>query len=171
MTHPLIATFVPALVLQQCSCAVQGDLVNTVRMFVNGQGMSGGEFNDSFADATFLGEISTAPSYRFFSVRDEFPGLHPVTADGCAVPGEVYELPYLMLAQRLLPREPAELELGIVELADGSGALSMRMRRDALEAVGVEDISDVGGWRAYCSRRGIAFSGRDVENPEHPGAT
>jgi hypothetical protein len=30
-------------------------------MFVNGQGMSGGEFNDAFSEATFLGKVRTAP--------------------------------------------------------------------------------------------------------------
>jgi hypothetical protein len=128
-------------------------------MFVNGQGMSGGEFNDSFAEAVFLGEVRTAPKYRFYSVRDVFPGLHPAKADGRSVPGELYELPYLMLAERLLPREPGELELTIVELEDGSGALSMRMRDAAVPAPDVIDISDAGGWRAYCVRAGIDFEG------------
>lgn len=133
--------------------------MNLVRMFVNGQGMSGGEFNDSFADATFLGEVRTAPKYRFYAVRDAFPGLYPTTTDGRSVPGELYELPYLMLAERLLPREPAELELSIIELEDGSGALSMRMRDTAIASPDAIDISDVGGWRAYCAQNGIRFEG------------
>ncbi|GAA3605913.1 gamma-glutamylcyclotransferase [Kineosporia mesophila] len=131
--------------------------MNLVRMFVNGQGMQGGEFNDAFAGATFLGEVDTAPQYRFFSVRDVFPGLHPVAEGGRAVPGELYELPYLMLAHELLPREPEELELGIIELADGTGSLSMRMRETALEAPGVVDISDAGGWRAYLKSQNLPF--------------
>ena len=118
-------------------------------MFVNGQGMRGGEFNDSLADAVFLGEVVTAAKYRFFAVRDEFPGLHPVTSEGRAIPGELYELPYLMLVDGLLPREPPELELSIVELSDGSGALSMKMRRESLDLPNVRDISDEGGWRAF----------------------
>ncbi|MBD0736734.1 gamma-glutamylcyclotransferase [Streptomyces sp. CBMA29] len=120
-----------------------------IRMFVNGQAMSGGSLNDALADARFLGPVSTAPGYRFFSVRDEFPGLHPVAEGGVAVPGELYELPYAMLRDRLLPREPEELELGVIELADGSGSLSMRMRGAALDLPGVRDISDAGGWLTY----------------------
>jgi gamma-glutamylcyclotransferase (GGCT)/AIG2-like uncharacterized protein YtfP len=120
-----------------------------VRMFVNGQALRGGSLSDALADATFLGPVETAPGYRFYSVRDEFPGLLPVETDGRAVPGEVYELPYEMLRTRLLPREPAELELTVIELADGRGSLSMRMRVDALDAPGVLDISDAGGWLAY----------------------
>jgi hypothetical protein len=126
--------------------------VNLTRMFVNGQGMRGGEFNDAFSDAAFLGEIETAPLYRFFSVRDTFPGLHLIGAGGFAVPGELYELPYLMLMRRLLPREPPELELGIIELADGTGCLAMQMRQDSLLLEGTVDISEAGGWRAHQSR-------------------
>lgn len=133
--------------------------MSLVRMFVNGQGMSGGEFNDSLSEATFLGEVRTAAKYRFYAVRDTFPGLHPTTTDGCSIPGELYELPYLMLAERLLPREPAELELSIIELEDGSGALSMRMRDAAVASSDALDISDVGGWRAYCEKAGIRFDG------------
>jgi hypothetical protein len=131
--------------------------MDVVRMFVNGQGMRGGEFNDAFADATFVGEFDTAAQYRFFSVRDVFPGLHPVGSDGRAVPGEVYELPYLVLANKLLPREPGELELGIIELADGTGSLAMRMRAEALDLPGVVDISDAGGWRSYLKNKGLPF--------------
>lgn len=139
--------------------------VDTVRMFVNGQAMSGGSLSDALDGARFLGPASTAPKYRFYSVRDEFPGLHPVAAAGVAVPGEVYEVPYAMLRAKLLPREPAELELGVIELADGSGSLSMRMRADALGRPGVTDISDACGWLAY-----LAGPGKGVPSDERtPG--
>ncbi|MFI9531841.1 hypothetical protein ACIG56_01240 [Nocardia fusca] len=67
-------------------------------------------------------------------IYDEFPGLHPVTTGGVAVPGELDEVEYDLLRDELLPREPEELELGVIELADGRGSLSMRMRRSALDA-------------------------------------
>ncbi len=121
-------------------------------MFVNGQAMRGGEFNDSLDEAVFLGPVATAAKYRFFSVRDEFPGLYPVDVDGAAIVGELYELPYGMLSERLLPREPQELELSIVELADGSGSLAMRLRAESIRLPRVRDISDLGGWRAYLAR-------------------
>ncbi|SNT42273.1 allophanate hydrolase-related protein [Rhodococcoides kyotonense] len=120
-----------------------------VTMFVNGQAMSGGSLNDALQNAKFLGKVDTAPKYRFYSVRDEFPGLHPVADDGRVVPGELYEVEYDVLREELLPREPVELELGVIELADGSGSLSMRMRESALTADGVVDISNAGGWRAH----------------------
>ncbi len=90
----------------------------------------------------------TAAKYHFYSVRDEFPGLYPA-ADGGAIAGEVYELSYELLRDSLLPGEPAELELSVIELEDGGGALSMRLRRECLGAPGVRDITHFGGWREY----------------------
>lgn len=127
--------------------------MTTVRMFVNGQAMSGGSLSDALSGGIFLGQAQTAPRYRFFSVRDEFPGLHPVASAGAMVPGELYELSYSVLREVLLPREPPELELGVIEMDDGSGSLSMRMRPDALGRPGVVDITDAGGWHAYLAGR------------------
>lgn len=122
---------------------------HTVRMFVNGQAMSGGSLHPALADATFLGAVKTAPHYRFFSVRDEFPGLWPVAEGGVQISGEVYEVSYEQLRVRLLPHEPVELELTVIELSDGVGSLSMRMRDRSLELPDVLDISDHGDWRVY----------------------
>lgn len=127
--------------------------MENVRMFVNGQAMSGGSLNDALVGAEFLGRAQTARRYRFFSVRDEFPGLHPVETGGVSVPGELYSMPYAMLRERLLPREPVELELGVIELLDGTGSMSMRMRNWAVDHYAVSDISDAGGWLAYLESR------------------
>ncbi|MEY9836369.1 gamma-glutamylcyclotransferase [Streptacidiphilus sp. EB103A] len=120
-----------------------------LKMFVNGQAMSGGSLNHALHGARPLGPARTAPAYRFFSVRDEFPGLHPVADGGAAIVGEVYEVSYEVLRDRLLPEEPSELELGVITLDDGSGSFSMRMRASALTAPGVVDITAHGGWHAY----------------------
>ncbi|MFJ9631731.1 gamma-glutamylcyclotransferase [Streptomyces sp. NPDC091280] len=125
----------------------------TLKMFVNGQAMSGGSLHHALRDARLLGPVRTAPDYRFFSVRDEFPGLHPVAEGGAAIVGEVYEVGYEILRERLLPEEPEELELGVIALEDGSGSLSMRMRASALTAPGVVDITAHGGWHAYLATR------------------
>ncbi|MER6826533.1 MULTISPECIES: gamma-glutamylcyclotransferase [unclassified Streptosporangium] len=123
--------------------------MENLRMFVNGQAMSGGSLNTALSGAVFVGPVETAPRYRFYSVRDEFPGLYPVTSDGHVVPGELYEVSYRILREHLLPNEPEELELSVIELSDGSGSLSMRMRDESLTLPGVTDISTAGGWRAY----------------------
>lgn len=129
-------------------------MADRVRMFVNGEAMSGGQLNAHLSGAIFCGLRSTAPRYRFYSVRDEFPGLHPVAEGGVSVPGELYEVRYAALRDMLLPAEPPELELGIIELDDASGSLAMRMRPAALGAPGVTDISDQGGWLRYTQRIG-----------------
>jgi hypothetical protein len=120
-----------------------------VRLFVNGEAMSGGSIHHAIAGAKFLGEVATAPRYRLFSVRDEFPGLFLVEQGGVSVPGELYEIEYAMVRDALLPEEPPELELTVIELAGGLGALSLHLRKSALGAPGVVDISAVGGWRSY----------------------
>ncbi|GAA11369.1 MULTISPECIES: allophanate hydrolase-related protein [Gordonia] len=129
----------------------------TVRMFVNGQAMRGGEIHDAFAGtATFLGEVSTAPDYAFFSCRDEFPGLYPVEVGGWSVPGELYAVDYEVLRSRLLPAEPVELELGVIRLQDGSGALAMKYRDVVLEDPernGLAVITPGTGWRIHLGSR------------------
>ncbi|WP_231613281.1 allophanate hydrolase-related protein [Halomonas sp. BC04] len=65
------------------------------------------------------------------------------------VPGELYALSHGQLREGLLPNEPDELELTIIELEDGSGALSMRLRESAIDRPGVVDITRHGGWLNY----------------------
>jgi len=121
-----------------------------VRMFLNGGGMRGGNVHHHIEGiAEFVAEIRTAPLYQFYSVRDEFPGIHRVGDDGFAILGELYELPLGALRDGLLPAEPAELELSIIELEDGSASLAMVMRETELKSPGVVDISEHGAWRAY----------------------
>ena len=121
-----------------------------VRMFLNGGGMRGGPIHHHIESiAEFVGEVWTVPLYRFYSVRDEFPGIYLIGDGGYAIVGELYELPLGVLRDRLLPVEPAELELSIIELEDSSASLSMVMRETELKSPGVVDISEHGGWRAY----------------------
>ena len=56
---------------------------------------------------------------------------------------------YEMLYQDLLVLEPAELELSVIQLSDGSGSLAMVVRDGAESRPGVVNISKYGGWRAY----------------------
>jgi gamma-glutamylcyclotransferase (GGCT)/AIG2-like uncharacterized protein YtfP len=122
---------------------------NTVLMFVNGQAMSGGPLNDALAAARFVGQVRTAPAYRFFSFDDVFPGLARVAHGGWSVPGEVYEVTYAELREKLLPREPAELELSVIELEDGRGALSMVCRALPDSDGTAHEITVPGGWRQH----------------------
>jgi gamma-glutamylcyclotransferase (GGCT)/AIG2-like uncharacterized protein YtfP len=119
-----------------------------VYLMTNGEGMRGGSVHHTIADQPFVGERETAAKYRFFSVRDEFPGILPVTdGSGAAIRGELYDVSLDVVRDRFLPDEPPELELGVVELEDGTSALSMVLRRG--EHGRHNDITVYGGWRAY----------------------
>jgi gamma-glutamylcyclotransferase (GGCT)/AIG2-like uncharacterized protein YtfP len=122
-------------------------LPGMVLLMTNGEGMRGGAVHHTIEAQPFLGEVQTAPRYRFFSVRDEFPGLVRVGEGGGVVRGELYDVPLEVLRDSFLPHEPAELELGAVELDDGRAALCMILRSG--EAERHREITEYGGWRAY----------------------
>jgi gamma-glutamylcyclotransferase (GGCT)/AIG2-like uncharacterized protein YtfP len=119
-------------------------------IFLNGGAMRGGPLNHLLGDSPLVGRVRTAPRYRFYSVRDEFPALDEVTSGGVSVGGELYDADWSVLRETLLPTEPAELELGIIELDDGTGCLSMIRRRTYHEQPGdLHDISASPDWNAY----------------------
>ena len=121
----------------------------SVPLFVNGEGMRGGSVHPSIAGHPFLGEATTAPRYRFYSVGDRFPALWPVDDGGVPVPGELYDVPLTVVRDAFIPAEPPELELSVIELADGSAALAVVLRAGEQGSPTLVDISEAGGWRAY----------------------
>jgi gamma-glutamylcyclotransferase (GGCT)/AIG2-like uncharacterized protein YtfP len=120
-------------------------------MFLNGTAMSGQKDHGVIAGlARFIRPATTAPNYRFFAIRDEFPGLFSVNADGAAIAGELYEMSDELLFDVLLPQEPGELEIGSIDLADGSTVRAMILQPERIRPGDkVIDIADFGGWRAY----------------------
>src|SRR5262245_2480303 len=124
-----------------------------VNLFLNGEAMRGGRLHANVAEHPFLGEVRTAPRYRFYSVRDEFPGLAPAQ-DGSGIAGELYDVPLAVIAERFLPDEPPELEPGLVELDDGSYALAVQLRRGEAASGRHKDITSYAGWRAYLAAAG-----------------
>jgi hypothetical protein len=127
-------------------------------MFLNGDGMRGGAAHRHIEGVPLVGARRTAPSYRFYSVRDEFPGLYPVREGGQAVLGELYDVPMSPL-RALLASEPPELELSIVELEDGELSFGMVLREAEHGRRDHRDITRYGGWRAY--RSALARPARD----------
>lgn len=116
-------------------------------MFLNGDGMRGGRAHHTIEGVPLVGERRTAPCYRFYSIRDEFPGLYP-DPEGGPVLGELYDVPMAPL-RALLATEPPELELSVIELEDGELSFAMVVR-DAEHDRGIHrDITSYGGWRAY----------------------
>ncbi|MEN3362645.1 MAG: hypothetical protein V7637_6627 [Mycobacteriales bacterium] len=120
-------------------------------VFLNGGAMAGGPLHGLLRGAPLVGATRTAPRYRFWSVGDRFPALQPVDEGGVSVAGEVYDVPLPVLRDSLLPAEPPELELGVIELADGRPCLAMVLRRPATEPADLRDISDRPDWRGYRS--------------------
>ncbi len=119
-------------------------------MFLNGTAMSGQKDHGAHAGSTFLGPATTTARYRFFAVRDEFPGLYPVVSGGRCIEGELYDIPDEILRGTLLPSEPAELELGEIELIDGETVNAMILVLSRLQPGDkVVDIAELGGFRAY----------------------
>ncbi|MFE3052507.1 gamma-glutamylcyclotransferase [Nocardia sp. NPDC059239] len=118
-------------------------------IFLNGGAMRGGPLNHLLEGAPCTGEVRTAPHYRFYSVGDRFPGLHPVAYGGAPIAGELFEVPMQVLRTRLLPAEPPELELGVIVLDDNRSVLSMLLRRPIISYPQLIDITDFGSWHTY----------------------
>jgi len=119
------------------------------RMFLNGTAMAGGADHHLVGDSPLVARTTTTPKYRFYSVGDRYPAVEYVGDGGASVEGEVYEMSYEQLRDVLLPGEPEGLELGVIELADGTASLSMVLRRPFGDHRSLLDISDRGSWRAY----------------------
>jgi gamma-glutamylcyclotransferase (GGCT)/AIG2-like uncharacterized protein YtfP len=121
-------------------------------MFLNGGGMRDGSLHHLLGGAPLIAETSTAPHYLLYSVGGRYPALRPCAPGegiGGAIAGEVYDLSLDLLRDDLLPAEPPELELGVIELTDGSAALGMVLRKSCHTLEDLIDITAFGGWRAY----------------------
>lgn len=124
-------------------------------MFLNGGGMRGGPLHEQLRGAPLVGAARSAPRYRYYSVGDRFPAMHEVASGGVSVVGEVYDLPLPVLREHLVPAEPPELELGVIELADGASCLATVLRESALSSRELLDITSWADWRAYRAERGL----------------
>ena len=117
-------------------------------MFLNGEGMNGGQAHQHIAGSRFVGPRSTAARYRFLAFGREFPGLLPDDEAGASIVGELYDVPMEKLAQ-LLVSEPPQLELSIVTLDDGELVFGMVVRADQKTSEGTVDITGLASWRRY----------------------
>ena len=120
---------------------------------VNGTLMRGLELNPNklAAGAEFVREDCTVASYRLYSIGDRHPGMVRVASGGVFVAVEVWSVPPQGLASILL-KEPPGLCIGKVSLL--SGAETLGVVAEPILCEGQRDISEYGGWRAYCAARG-----------------
>ncbi|KAB2343260.1 allophanate hydrolase-related protein [Actinomadura rudentiformis] len=122
-------------------------------IFLNGGAMRGGPLHHLLDGAPLVTVTTTAPCYRFYSVGDRCPALQPVAHGGTAIQGEVYDVPMDVLRDKLLPAEPPELELGVIELADGTSSLAMVLRRPYTSYTRLTDITEHASWTDYKKTR------------------
>jgi allophanate hydrolase len=95
----------------------------------------------------------TASMYRVFALPGgppHRPGMVRVSSGGAAVEVEVWSVPASKLGS-LIAEIPAPLGIGRIELEDGSRVAGFICEGYAAE--GAEDITSLGGWRAYLERK------------------
>jgi gamma-glutamylcyclotransferase (GGCT)/AIG2-like uncharacterized protein YtfP len=119
-----------------------------VLLAVNGTLMRGLALNPTMlaADAVFVCDATTEPSYRLWSIDDLYPAMVRVTSGGAAVAVEVWSVPSAAVTF-ILVNEPEGLTIGKVRLIDGSVVLGVVGEPAACE--GRKEITSFGGWRAY----------------------
>lgn len=103
-------------------------------------------------DARFVGAFETAPSYRLYAMADSVPPKPALvhSADGGAIAVEVYELGVAEFGSFVV-EVPPPLAIGTVTLADGSSVKGFVAEPRAM--TGAEDITSLGGWRAFIARK------------------
>jgi allophanate hydrolase len=124
----------------------------TVRVAVVGAHLSGMPLNSQLTErrATLVATTETAPNYRFYALPGTTPpkpGLLRV-ADGTGgrIALEIWEMPAEHYGS-FVALIPAPLGIGTLTLADGSTVQGFLC--EALAAEGAQDITHLGGWRAY----------------------
>lgn len=102
-------------------------------------------------NATFVGAFETAPTYRLYAMADSAPPKPALvhSADGAAIALEVYELDAAGFGS-FVAEVPAPLAIGTVTLSDGTSVKGFVAEPRAM--IGAEDITHLGGWRAYIAR-------------------
>jgi adenine/guanine/hypoxanthine permease len=118
----------------------------------NGTVMRGEPAHDNLRGAEFLEAVRTAPTYRLYSIRDQYPAMLKCQEAGVAIEAELYEVPDGVWPG-IRDNEPAGLYRGPVELEDGREVDGMLGGRDLISGPGVSDISSFGGWRKYLASR------------------
>lgn len=131
-----------------------GDRMDTVKLAVVGAHLEGMPLHWQLTSrgATFVGAATTAPNYRLYAMADSVPPKPALvhSGDGAAIALEVYELDLANFGS-FVAEVPPPLAIGTVTLADGSSVKGFVAEPRAL--TGAEDITHLGGWRAYIASR------------------
>lgn len=105
-------------------------------------------------EAVFVEATQTAPNYRLYAMADSVPPKPALVhaggeEGGSAILVEVYELDVAAFGS-FVAEVPPPLAIGTVTLADGSNVKGFVAESRA--TAGAEDITALGGWRAYIAR-------------------
>lgn len=130
----------------------------TLKLAVNGTLMQGLSLNPNLLNvgATFEREAHTEPAYRLWSIDDRYPAMLKVREGGRAVAVEIWQVPLAGLGI-VLSQEPPGLAIGKLKLDDGEEVLGVI--GEPLTVEGKQEITQYGGWRAYCEATGEEVSG------------
>jgi allophanate hydrolase len=104
-------------------------------------------------DAKLVRRCKTAPAYRLYAMANTTPpkpALIHVGEGGAAIEVEVYALDVKAFGSFVV-EVPAPLAIGTVTLDDGTEVKGFVAEPRALD--GAEDITALGGWRAYIASR------------------
>ncbi len=124
----------------------------TVKVAVVGAHLSGMPLNSQLTErgACLLGAAETAPHYRFFALPGTTPPkpglLRVANGTGAGIALEIWEMPLAHYGS-FVASIPAPLGIGTLQLADGSSVQGFVC--EALATQGAQDITHLGGWRAY----------------------
>jgi len=116
-------------------------------LFVNGTLMRGLKLHNNLEGAEFMGEFSTQPLYRLYSINDIHPGMFEVADGGVAVNGEMYRMSD-EIWRSVEAGEPPHLYCGSIKLDNGQTVDGILFPQEIAEAEH-KDISAFGDWRAY----------------------
>ena len=124
-----------------------------IDIVVVGAHLSGMPLNHQLTslNGSFSRTTKTAAAYRLYALANTVPpkpGLVRVEQDGGEIEVEVWKLKPAAFGQ-FVASIPAPLGIGTIQLADGTSAKGFIA--EPLALVGATDITDYGGWRAYCS--------------------
>lgn len=103
-------------------------------------------------EAKFVTATTTAPTYKLYAMAESVPPKPALVYSedgGAAIALEVYELDMAAFGS-FVAEVPPPLAIGTVTLADGSMVKGFVAEPRAL--AGAEDITALGGWRAYIAR-------------------